>query len=226
VRADRRSGQYAVGVARKTPQRTQRERSEATTGELISAARELFAADGYHATLLDDVVDRAGVTKGALYHHFGGKRELFEAVLDQEQRRLALIGAEAYARKRDPWEGFYEGCAAFFEACLDPGVQRIALLDGPAVLGWTRLREIEDRHTIANLRLGLQGAIDDGIIAPRPLEPLVQLLNGAVCEAAMFVARSEDQRTATRQVLAELRVMLDALSKPPVGSRRRATSRR
>jgi AcrR family transcriptional regulator len=200
-----------VPTTRESPARTQRERSEATTGELLAAARELFASKGYAATLLDDVVRRAGVTKGALYHHFEGKRELFEAVFEQEQRELAEAGAAAYVRKRDQWAGFYEACRAYFEASLDPGVQRITLLDGPAVLGWERLREIEDRHTVANLRLGLERAMADGVIAPRPLEPLVQMLNGAMCEAAMLVARSEDQRRATRQVLAELRVLLDAL---------------
>jgi AcrR family transcriptional regulator len=201
----------------KPPRRTQRERSETTTAELVSAGRDLFAADGYTATLLDDVVKRAQVTKGALYHHFAGKRELFAAVFEQEQRRLAAVGAEAYARKRDSWKGFYEACRAYFEASLDPGVQRITLLDAPAVLGWERLREIEDRHTVANMRLGLQAAMDQGQIAPRPLEPLVQMLNGAICEAAMLVARSRDQRRATREVLAELRIMLDALSEPPRG---------
>jgi hypothetical protein len=120
----------------------------------------------------------------------------------------------AYRRKRNHWEGFYAACVAFFEASLDPKVQQITLLDGPSVLGWERLREIEDRHTIANLRLGLQIAIEDGIIAPRPLEPLVQMLNGAMCEAAMLVARAKDQRKAMREVLAELRVFLEALSLP------------
>jgi AcrR family transcriptional regulator len=201
----------------KAPRRTQRERSQATTAELIESARQLFAADGFAATLLDDVVRRAGVTKGALYHHFDSKRQLFEAVFEQEQRRLAEIGLAAYARKRDHWEGFYAACRAFFEASLDPGVQRITLLDGASVLGWERLREIEDRHTVANLRRGLEIAIDQGVIAPRPLEPLVQMLNGAICEAAMMVARAEDQRAATRQVLAELKLFLDALSKPPGG---------
>jgi AcrR family transcriptional regulator len=202
-----------MAVTREPPARTQRERSEATTGELLAAARELFASKGYAATLLDDVVRRAGVTKGALYHHFGGKRELFEAVFEQEQRELAEAGAVAYARKRDRWAGFYEACRAYFEASLDPGVQRITLLDGPAVLGWERLREIEDRHTVANLRRGLEIAMADGVIASRPLEPLVQMLNGAMCEAAMLVARSDDQRAATRQVLAELRIILDALER-------------
>jgi AcrR family transcriptional regulator len=217
----------------KPARRTQRERSDATTGQLVSAARELFAAHGYAGTLLTDVVERAHVTKGALYHHFESKRELFEAVFEQEQRTLAAIGARAYARKRDNWEGFYEACRAYFEASLDPGIQRITLIDGPAVLGWERMREIEDRHTVANMRVGLKAAIDSGRITPRPLEPLVQMLNGAICESAMLVARSEDQRRATREVLAELRVMLDALERPsgdggeaPPGARsRRASSK-
>ena len=192
--------------------RTQKERSESTTSELVAAARELFAADGYAGTLLDDVVRRAGVTKGALYHHFKGKRELFEAVFELEQQRLAEAVATAYMRKRDRWAGFQDGCRAYFEACLDPGVQRITLLDGPAVLGWERLREIEDRYTVAGMRLGLEHAVEDGVIAARPsLEPLVQMLNGAMCEAAMLVARADDQRAATRQVLAELKLILEAL---------------
>jgi AcrR family transcriptional regulator len=191
--------------------RTQRERSETTTAELVAAARELFASDGYAATLLDDVVRRAGVTKGALYHHFGGKKELFAAVFEREQERVAALVAGAYAAEDDGWAGFHAGCRAYFEACQDPGVQRITLLDGPAVLGWEKLREIEDRHTVAGLRAGLEAAVSDGVIAPRPLEPLVQMLNGAMCEAAMLVARSGDQREASEQVLRELRTMLEAL---------------
>jgi AcrR family transcriptional regulator len=169
--------------------RTQRERSDATTTDLVTAARELFAQDGYAGTLLDDVVARAGVTKGALYHHFKGKRELFEAVYAREQVALAKIVHRAYANEDDRWEGLHAGCRAYFEACLDPGVQRITLLDGPAVLGWERVREIEDRHTTAGLRMGLEASVEHGLIRPRPLEPLVQMLNGAMCDAAMLVAR-------------------------------------
>lgn len=191
--------------------RTQQQRSDATRAQLLEAARECFAADGYAATLLDDVVRRAGVTKGALYHHYKGKRELFEAVFEREQQQLAEIAAGAYARKRDHWAGVHASCRAHLEATLDPGVQRITLLDGPSVLGWERLRELEDRHGIAALRRGLRRAVDEGIIAPRPIEPLLQMLYGALCEAAMYAARSEDPAKATREVLAEVRVMLDAL---------------
>jgi AcrR family transcriptional regulator len=192
--------------------RTQRERSETTTTKLVEAARPLFAADGFAGTLLDDVVRRAGVTKGALYHHFPSKRELFEAVFEREQEHLAAVSLAAYRRRRDHWTGFEDACRAYLEASLDGGVQRITLLDGPSVLGWERLRAIEDRHTVAQLRVGLERAVEEGIIAERPVEPLVQMLNGALCEAATLIARSTDQRAATRQVMRELRQWLAALA--------------
>jgi AcrR family transcriptional regulator len=204
-----------MAKSRAKPARTQSQRSEATRGELVAAARELFAQDGYAATLLDAVARRAGVTKGALYHHFAGKRELFEAVFEEEERRLSEIGVRAFERQHGEASGFYEACRAFLEASLDPAVQRISLLDGPAVLGWERVREIEDRHSMANLRLGFEMAVVEGRIAPRPIEPLVQILRGALCESALFIARSSDPRVTLREVLEELRVLLDALIEGP-----------
>ena len=197
--------------ARRTAERTQRERTEATTGQLLDAARRLFAADGYQATSLDDVVRAAGVTKGALYHHFDGKRDLFRAVFEREQQQLAQACHVAYQRKRDPWEGFYEGCRAFFETVLDPGVQRITVLDGPAVLGWETVRQIEAGYSLAMMRGGIEAAIEAGRIAPRPVAPLANLLFGALCEGAMSVARADDQQAATRALLREVRAMLDSL---------------
>src|SRR5215212_3653335 len=134
------------------PVRTQKERSEATTSELLDVARRLFAADGYAATSLDDVVRGAGVTKGALYHHFAGKRDLFLAVFEREQQKLARTQFEAFARRKGTWDGFFAATQAFFEASLDPGVQRITLLDAPAVLGWETMREVEGRYSLVQLR--------------------------------------------------------------------------
>ncbi|HEX8083462.1 MAG TPA: helix-turn-helix domain-containing protein [Solirubrobacteraceae bacterium] len=193
------------------PVRTQRERSEATTSELLDVARRLFAADGYAATSLDDVVRGAGVTKGALYHHFGGKRDLFLAVFEREQQRLAQVQFEAFARRKGAWDGFFAATQAFFEASLDPGVQRITLLDAPSVLGWETIREVESRYSLVQLRHGIEALIHDGHLAPRPVAPLAYMLFGAMCEAAMMVARSEDPRKATREVLAELRTIMEAL---------------
>lgn len=193
-------------------ERTQRERSEATTAELVEVARRLFAADGYAATSLDDVVRGAGVTKGALYHHFSGKRELFLAVFEREQQRLAAVQYQAFARREGTREGFFAATRAFLEASLDPGVQRITLLDAPSVLGWERIREVEGRYALVQLRQGIEALIRDGHLAPRPVAPLATMLFGAMCEAAMMVARADDQRAAAGAVLAELEAIMDALA--------------
>jgi hypothetical protein len=119
---------------------------------------------------------------------------------------------EAYRREADPWKGFHAGCLAFLEEVLDPGVQRIAVLDGPAVLGWETVREIEARYSLSMIENGLQQAIDGGRIAPRPTGPLARMLFGALCEGAMTVARSGgDQRAAMSEVARELGTLLAAL---------------
>lgn len=194
--------------------RTQQQRSEATTGELLDAARKLFAADGYRATSLEAIVRAAGVTKGALYHHFRGKDDLFRAVFVREQETLSKRQLAAYSRKRDPWDGFYAGCRAYFEAVLDPGVQRITLLDAPAVLGWEEMRAIEADFGLSQLARTLKLLMNEGRIAKRPVRPLAYMLHGAMCEGAMMVARSDDQKAANRQVLRELRTVIGALARP------------
>jgi AcrR family transcriptional regulator len=192
--------------------RTQRQRTEATTGHLLDAARRLFAADGYTATSLEDVVAAAGVTKGALYHHFSSKRDLFRAVFEQEEIALARASRLAYVEESDPWQGFQAACIAFLENSLDPGVQRIVVLDGPAVLGWETVREIEARQSLAMIERGLVQAMESGRIATRPAGPLAHMLFGALCEGAMSVARSGgDQRAAMRAMATELRSLLTAL---------------
>ena len=192
--------------------RTQQERSKATTTALVEAARELFAQDGYAATSLDAVVARAGVTKGALYHHFAGKRELFEAVFSREQQRLLeAIGGAAEEEVSDPWQALEAGCRGFLDFTLDPGVQRIFLLDATAALGWERIRELES-DSLALLQLGIEQAIEAGQIEPRPAAPLAHLLFGAICELAMVVARQPNQRAAHREAVAELDRILSALT--------------
>lgn len=191
--------------------RTQRERSETTVAALVSAARELFANDGYAATSLDAVASAAGVTKGALYHHFEGKRELFRAVYEHEQRQLVAAIGEAYAGKRDPWDAFEAGCRAFIESSLDPGLQRITLLDAPGALGWEAIREIES-PALQMTERGIERAMDAKRLPRRSPQPLAHLLFGAMCEGAMKIARSEDPEAAQRAIWAELRRVLRALA--------------
>jgi AcrR family transcriptional regulator len=190
---------------------SQQERTEATTTALLAAARELFAEDGYAATSLDAVVAKAGVTKGALYHHFAGKRDLFAAVFAQEQVRLSGAIVAAYQRREDPWEAFEAGCAAFVEACQEPGAQRIFLLDAPSALGWETIRHLES-DSLRMMELGIRRAIEAGSIEERPVEPLAHLLFGALCESAMVVARSEDEHAALDDALAELHRLLGSLA--------------
>ncbi|WP_458318771.1 TetR/AcrR family transcriptional regulator [Mycolicibacterium brisbanense] len=190
--------------------RTQQQRREATTAALVAAARELFAREGYEATSLDAVAAAAGMTKGAVYHHFDSKRELFAAVFEQVASDLAEIVGAAYARKRDSWRAFEAGCIAFLEACLDPGVRQIMLLDAEAALGWERVRELES-GMLTSSATAIARAIAEGQIARRDPAPLAQLLFGALCEAAMVVARASDQPTAQRAIVSEIRRMLGAL---------------
>lgn len=191
---------------------TQRERTEATTTSLVAAARELFAADGYSATSLDAVVAKAGVTKGALYHHFGGKRELFAAVFAAEQERLSEAIVAAYQRMEDPWRAFEAGCAAFIQACQEPGVQRIVLLDAPAALGWETIRRLES-GSMQMMEQGIELAIEAGSIEARPILPLAHFLFGATCESAMMVARAADQEDALEEALTELHRLLRSLAR-------------
>lgn len=192
--------------------RTQLERSHATTTELVSAARNLFATAGYAEASLDAVVEQTGVTKGALYHHFRSKRELFAAVYDREQRTLADLIVTASLPRRDPLERFHAGCQAFFEGSLDPGTQRITLIDAPGVLGWERMRDIEGKYARVLLREGLAAAIAAGRLQKRDVEPLVHLLLGAMCEAAMMVARAANPTREARRCLRELRALIDGFS--------------
>ena len=198
---------YGQAVATRVARRTQAERREATTSALVEAARELFARDGYEATSLDAVAARANVTKGAVYHHFEGKRQLFEAVFASEVQRMATPLVAAYAHKRDPWEAFQAGCRAFLDECLDPGLQRIVLLDAFTAIGWEQARRLE-APLLEMMEAGISRAVDEGRIARRPAGPLAHFLYGALCETAMAVARADDQKAAHRRAVAELgRVM-------------------
>jgi AcrR family transcriptional regulator len=202
---------YGQAVATKVARRTQAERTEATTAALVDAARELFARDGYDATSLDAVAARAKMTKGAVYHHFDGKRQLFEAVFTREVQQLATPLVEAYARKKDPWEAFKAGCGAFLDECLDPDLQRIVLLDALAAIGWEQVRRLEG-PLLDMMQLGISQAAEAGRIAPRPPAPLAHFLYGALCETAMIVARADDQKAAHRQAVTEINRILDGLA--------------
>jgi AcrR family transcriptional regulator len=190
---------------------TQQERSDATVEDLLVAARALFAADGYTATSLEAVCERAGVTKGALYHHFAGKKQLFAAVYGREQQRMNELITAAYFTVEEPWDAVFEGSRAYLEACLDPEVQRITLFDAPSALGWEAMREVDDSCRELT-RQGVDRAIRKGAIPARPAAPLTSMLFGGLSESAMAIVRADDPRAALDEALVDLRRLFDALA--------------
>jgi AcrR family transcriptional regulator len=194
------------------PRTLKAEQSEATRAALVRAARELFAARGYADVATEEIVRAAGVTRGALYHHFAGKLELFEAVYEDVERGLVeQIASSAMASAGDPLAALHAGAQAFLDACEDPAVQRIALVDAPSVLGWERWREIGLRYGFGLVQASVQAAMDAGLIESQPVRPLAHLLLGAIDEGAMLIARARDDGTTRAQVGASVTRLLDML---------------
>ncbi|HYZ90781.1 MAG TPA: TetR/AcrR family transcriptional regulator [Actinomycetota bacterium] len=195
--------------------RRQAERSEHTRAALVRVARELFTEPGYAATPIEEVAERAGVTKGALYHHFRNKRDLFQAVFEEiEQELVTKVILAAGAAGDDVWKGMRLGVKAFLEASLDASVGRIVLIDGPSVLGWDAWKEIDDRYGFEIVRGSLQAAVDAGIIAKRPVDPLARLFLAALSEAAIQIARAPDQKRAMKEMTDAVQSLLDSMRVP------------
>lgn len=195
--------------------RTQAERSGATRAALIDAARPLFAERGYAGVGTEEIVRAAGVTRGALYHHFEGKRELFEAVYEQIEIELAerIASGALQANASSPLAAMKAGAEMFLLAATDPETQQIVLLDGPSVLGWDRWREIATEHGLGLIEATLQAAVEAGEIDSQPVRPLAHVLMGALDEAAMLVARADDAERMRAEVGRTLDALLDGLSR-------------
>jgi AcrR family transcriptional regulator len=194
--------------------RTQAERAEATREALIEAARALFAEYGYAGVGTEEIVRAAGVTRGALYHHFDGKKDLFEAVYERVESELAerIASGALSSGVAAPLDAMRAGAEMFLRACTEPEAQQIALLDGPSVLGWDRWREIAAEHGLGLIEGTLQAAIDAGAIPKQPVRPLAHVLMGALDEAAMLVARAEDPERMRAEVGRTLDSLIAALS--------------
>ena len=186
------------------------ERSEATRALLAAAARDVFADVGFAAATIDDIVSRAGVTRGALYHHFGSKEELFREVYEAVERELADRSLVASMAGRTPLSRLQRGIDAFLDACLEPAVQRIALLDALSVLGWEAWHEIGVRYNFGLLLAGVRDAVPR-----RPAEPLAHLVQGAVMRAGMVIARADDPAATRKVVGTEMRALLAGLRSRP-----------
>jgi AcrR family transcriptional regulator len=178
--------------------RTQGERTAQTRAALITAARRLFGAEGFAEVGAERIAREAGMTRGALYHQFADKADLFAAVLDQVEAEIAQRVADAVAGL-DPADStgmLLAGAGAWLDASTEPDLQRIVLLDGPSVLGWGRWREICLRHTVGLIAAFLQDGIDRGSLPPQPVQALTHVLVGAVDEAALYIAQADDGSAA------------------------------
>jgi len=192
---------------------TRQKRSEmiaSTRGKLIAAGRKAFAAKGYADTATEDLTADADLTRGALYHHFGGKKGLLEAV-------IAQIDAESAARLQaivdhaaTPWDGFVEESVAWIELALEPEIQRIVLLDGPAVLG-DPTRWSSQSACLASTKRSIETLIDQKVIKPVDAEATAYLVNGAALNASLWIASADDPGAAAVQAIASMRALLSGL---------------
>src|SRR5215212_6489289 len=194
-----------------SPRRTQAQRSEATQAALVATARRLFAERGYAGVGTEEIVSAAGVTRGALYHHYEGKAGLFGAVFEQIEAELAERFANEALSKSDPWDAMVAGLELFLDVCREPEVRQIALLDAPSVLGWTAWREIESRYSLGLIQLGLRNLMEAGVTEPQPIDPLAHAILGMLAEAGLYVAGADDADAAREEMGQVLRGMLEGL---------------
>jgi AcrR family transcriptional regulator len=198
----------------KYPRRTKAEQSETTRRALLDVARELFSERGYAGTATEEVVQRAGVTRGALYHQFRDKEDLFRAVYEEVERELTermLAGMRSkLKRNAGAWERMRAGNEAFLDACLDPAYQRIALVEAPSVLGWN-VRSGVARHGLGMIRQVMEAAIEEGSIPEQPLEPMAHLVRAVLNEAALLLARSEKPKAARAEIGAAVERLMEGL---------------
>lgn len=207
--------QYRFLMAGQTTseRRTRKEMIADTTARLVAEARRAFAQHGYAETSAADLCAAAGFTRGALYHHFGGKEGLLEAVLAEIDREVgARLDAAAHAHS-DPWEAFCACCLSYLDLALEPEIQRIVLRDAPAVLG-QRFRELDEAATLGPMIDSIRELTDGGYIRPGDIEVLARLINGAVLEAALWVAAGDDPAQRLPRARETVHLLLDGLRAP------------
>jgi AcrR family transcriptional regulator len=190
-------------------------RKQYSRERLVAVATELFGERGYHQTGTEEVVRRSGVTRGSLYHHFEDKAALFEEVFDRADQkvssRVRAAAKAAVERGEDPWSVFLAGWDAVLDTAIDEPLQRIRVVDAPAVLGWQRWQECNARYTIANIEAGLVRLLEHGVLAPQPVAPLAMLLMGLSNQAVAAIAGAENPLQARQDIGAAVRSLVEGL---------------
>jgi AcrR family transcriptional regulator len=194
--------------------RTRRsEYSESTRQALVDSAVDLFTKRGYAGTSLDEVVKRARVTKGALYHHFSGKQALFEAAFAQVETRSIASLTAVLTGEGGAWDTAVAALRAYVRKCLEPEYQRIIVHEAPVVMGWERWREAEEQFSFGLLRTAVQLLVDAGEIEEAPVEIMARLLFGALSAGASTIASSSDPKRTGREVERAILRVLEGLRK-------------
>ncbi|MEM1050000.1 MAG: TetR/AcrR family transcriptional regulator [Pseudomonadota bacterium] len=190
--------------------RTRAQMVEETRAKLIGAARQAFAEKGYAAASMDDLTADAGLTRGALYHNFGDKKGLLRAVIDQIDAEMLARLRLVQERAESPWQAVFDEFAAYIEMALEPEIQRIMLLDGPAVLGdpsqWPNQTACLRRTTGI-----IQDLIDAGIVKPVDAEASALILNGAALNASLWIAASDDPPAVYQKAVEAFRCLASGL---------------
>jgi AcrR family transcriptional regulator len=202
------------GTVEPRARRTQADRSAATRDALVAAGRRLFAETGFADVSTDAIVAAAGVTRGALYHQFADKTALFDAVLEAVEADIArrLADDVVAAGVSDPLDAIRHVLRTWLDICVEPEIHRIALIDGPSVVGWGHWREVCQRHVFGLAQALLEQGIEAGRVRRQPIRALTHVLMGASDEAALFVAESADPAQARADMLQVLSRLIDALS--------------
>lgn len=181
-----------------------------TRGKLIAAARRAFARDGYAGASMDDLTADAGLTRGALYHHFGDKKGLLQAVIDQIDTEMATRAHRAHEQAATLWQGLLDEGVAYIEMALEPEVQRIVLLDGPAVLGDPSRWPSQNACLIVTIG-SIRALVDAGTIQPVDAEAAARLINGAALNAALWVAADDDPAAVLPRAIHAFRTLAGGL---------------
>jgi AcrR family transcriptional regulator len=193
---------------------TRAAQGRATRGQLIEVATGLFAEHGYEDTSIEAVLSAAGVSRGALYHHFAGKDALFEAVVQTLETRVLAELAERVQGAPDAVTTLHNAAMAWIELAGDPVIQRVVLIDAPAVLGWERRRTIDENHALGAVRTTLQGVAREGRIPEEFIDPFAHMLLSSMDEIALMIARADDPGAAVAQGRAALAELIRRVTTP------------
>jgi AcrR family transcriptional regulator len=186
----------------------------ATRGQLIEVATRLFAEHGYEGTSIEAVLSAAGVSRGALYHHFAGKEALFEAVVSAVSEQVTVELTEAVQGCADPLDAMRTAAIAWIGLAADPVIQRVVLVDAPSVLGWDRWRAMDDGRTLGTMRAMLQAISDSGRLPAELVGPFSHMILAALDEIVLVIARAPDSMAAVAEGRMAVQALLDRLLQP------------